>query len=208
MQTTPVPAVRARGLTKVYGSGPSAVRALDGVDVDFDAGAFTAIMGPSGSGKSTLLNILGILDAYDAGEYWLGAQLIRSLSETQAAQYRKGMAVFVHQKGGLMYEASIGGQKTVRGFDKERFAGDASLYGTAELRLHVGTFHWLLPGHYGISLFSDAGRVFVENESSDLWHSSVGGGVWFSLLQDVFVLNLSMAHSVEGNGVYLSTSFF
>ncbi|MEU4364416.1 ATP-binding cassette domain-containing protein, partial [Promicromonospora sp. NPDC023987] len=52
------PAVRARSLTKTYGKGEATVRALDGVDVDFEQGRFTAIMGPSGSGKSTLMHLL------------------------------------------------------------------------------------------------------------------------------------------------------
>ncbi len=66
MTTTPTatraPAVHARGLSKVYGSGDVAVHALRGVDVAFASGAFTAIMGPSGSGKSTLMHLLAGLD--------------------------------------------------------------------------------------------------------------------------------------------------
>ena len=58
-------AVRAIGLRKTYGHGDTAVRALDGVDVDFAAGRFTAIMGPSGSGKSTLMHCLAGLDTLD-----------------------------------------------------------------------------------------------------------------------------------------------
>jgi putative ABC transport system ATP-binding protein len=57
----------ARGLTKVYGTGPSAVHALRGVDLDLAEGEITVLLGASGSGKSTLLNILGGLDAPSAG---------------------------------------------------------------------------------------------------------------------------------------------
>ena len=62
------PAVRARSLSKLYGRGEATVRALDGVDVDFEAGAFTAIMGPSGSGKSTLMHVLAGLDTATSGQ--------------------------------------------------------------------------------------------------------------------------------------------
>src|SRR5215470_4761566 len=59
-------------------------------------------MGASGSGKSTLLNIIGILDDYDSGEYWLGDTLIRSLSETKAAHYRNRFIGFVFQSFNLL----------------------------------------------------------------------------------------------------------
>lgn len=59
--------VSLRGVTKVYGSGDTQVRALDGVDVDFMSGQFTAIMGPSGSGKSTMLHVLAGLDTPPRG---------------------------------------------------------------------------------------------------------------------------------------------
>ena len=61
------PAVRARSLRKTYGAGEAAVHALDGVDVDFERGHFTAIMGPSGSGKSTLMHLLAGLDTATSG---------------------------------------------------------------------------------------------------------------------------------------------
>src|SRR5690348_9996735 len=59
-------------------------------------------MGASGSGKSTLLNILGILDDYDSGEYWLGDTLIRNLSERKAASYRNRFIGFLFQSFNLM----------------------------------------------------------------------------------------------------------
>ena len=64
----PTAAVRAVGLRKTYGRGDTAVHALDGVDVDFAAGRFTAIMGPSGSGKSTLMHVAAGLDTVTSGQ--------------------------------------------------------------------------------------------------------------------------------------------
>ncbi|MCW2778848.1 MAG: transporter related, partial [Frankiales bacterium] len=69
---TPRPAARCLELVKTYGSGDTAVHALAGVTLQFDEGAFTAIMGPSGSGKSTLMHVMAGLDSATAGEAWIG----------------------------------------------------------------------------------------------------------------------------------------
>lgn len=66
------PAARAEDLTKVYGAGDTAVRALDGVTASFAAGKFTAIIGPSGWGKSTLMRAIAGLDAATSGAVWIG----------------------------------------------------------------------------------------------------------------------------------------
>jgi putative ABC transport system ATP-binding protein len=75
---------------------------LKGLDLDIIEGEMVSVMGSSGSGKSTLLNILGILDTYDAGEYYLGGQLIRDLSESRAADLRNRMIGFVFQSFNLI----------------------------------------------------------------------------------------------------------
>ncbi len=75
---------------------------LRSVDLHIKEGEFVSIMGSSGSGKSTLLNVLGILDDYDSGEYWLGDTLIRDLSQRKAAQYRNIFIGFVFQSFNLL----------------------------------------------------------------------------------------------------------
>ena len=75
---------------------------LKGIDLDIHRGEFVSIMGSSGSGKSTLLNILGILDNYDTGEYYLNNTLIRDLGETKAAEYRNRMIGFIFQSFNLI----------------------------------------------------------------------------------------------------------
>ena len=97
-----VPAVSARGLVKTYGLGEATVRALDGVDVDFTAGAFTAIMGPSGSGKSTLMHCLAGLDTADAGHISLGGQQITGLGDTALTRLRRDRIGFVFQAFNLV----------------------------------------------------------------------------------------------------------
>jgi len=97
-----VAAARARGLAKVYGTGEATVRALDGVDVDFATGAFTAIMGPSGSGKSTLMHLLAGLDTASSGSAWLGDTEITSLGDTALTRLRRDRIGFVFQSFNLL----------------------------------------------------------------------------------------------------------
>lgn len=75
---------------------------LKGINLTIEQGEYVAIMGVSGSGKSTLLNILGILDSYDEGDYFLNGKLIKNLSERQAAKYRNEMIGFVFQSFNLI----------------------------------------------------------------------------------------------------------
>ena len=90
-----------KDVNKTY-FGAQPLHVLRGIDLHIGEGEFVSIMGASGSGKSTLLNILGILDNYDSGEYWLGGQLIRDLSETRAAEYRNRMIGFIFQSFNLI----------------------------------------------------------------------------------------------------------
>jgi putative ABC transport system ATP-binding protein len=96
--------VRARGLSKEYGSGEGLVRAVDEVDLEVAPGEAVAIMGPSGCGKSTLLHLLGGLDRPSAGELWLAGKRIDRLSERGLAQFRRHDVGFVFQAFHLMDE--------------------------------------------------------------------------------------------------------
>ena len=82
--------------------GAQPLHVLKGISLDIEAGEFVSIMGASGSGKSTLLNILGILDNYDSGAYWLDGTLIKDLSERKAAEYRNRMIGFIFQSFNLI----------------------------------------------------------------------------------------------------------
>ena len=95
-------AVRATGLTKVYGSGETAVHALAGVDVAFDRGGFTAIMGPSGSGKSTLMHCLAGLDSATAGQVFLGDTQLTGLRDDELTRLRRDRIGFVFQAFNLL----------------------------------------------------------------------------------------------------------
>jgi putative ABC transport system ATP-binding protein len=82
--------------------GSNSLHVLKGLDLDIDEGEFVSIMGSSGSGKSTLLNILGILDDYDEGSYYLGGRLMQGLNETKAAMTRNEMIGFIFQSFNLI----------------------------------------------------------------------------------------------------------
>ncbi|WP_432940527.1 ABC transporter ATP-binding protein [Kribbella sp. CA-253562] len=94
--------VQLTDVRKVYGTGPSAVTALDGVSYDFAEGSFTAVMGPSGSGKSTLLHCAAGLDAPSAGEVHLAGTALRGLDETALTKLRREHVAFVFQAFNLM----------------------------------------------------------------------------------------------------------
>ncbi len=99
---TTAAAVRAVALTKVYGSGAAAVRALDAVTAEFAEARFTAIMGPSGSGKSTLLHCLAGLDAPTSGQVFLGDAELGALSDIQLTKLRRDRIGFVFQSFNLL----------------------------------------------------------------------------------------------------------
>ncbi len=96
-----MPVIELKNIHKTYHAG-TPLHVLKGINLTIDSGEFMSIMGASGSGKSTLLNILGILDNYDEGEYYLDGELIRNLSETQSAKLRNLKIGFVFQSFNLL----------------------------------------------------------------------------------------------------------
>ena len=112
------------------------------------------------------------------------------------------------------YEAAyLGGSTSIRGYDKQRFAGDASLYANSELRLYLGTFKFLVPVMFGPLAFVETGRVFYDGEDSDRWHTGYGGGLWFGFIESRYALSVAVGKGVDSArltddiGIYVRTGF-
>ncbi len=105
--------------------------------------------------------------------------------------------------------AYLGGPKNLRGFRQDRFGGDASTYGNAELRFALFDVKILVPGEFGLFGAADAGRVFFDGDPNDAdkWHTAVGGGFWLSFLERLQSLSVAIMHGDDLTGVYLSAGF-
>jgi putative ABC transport system ATP-binding protein len=123
------PAARIVTGVKVYGTGATAVRALDGVSADFGAGQFTAVMGPSGSGKSTTLHCLAGLDRLTSGQVLLGDVDLGTLDDKGMTLLRRERIGFVFQafnliptltaRENILLPLTLGGKKPARGWLRE-----------------------------------------------------------------------------------------
>ena len=136
--------IELRDVNKTY-YGAQPLHVLKGIDLSIDRGEFVSIMGASGSGKSTLLNILGILDNYDTGDYYIDGRLIKGLSEKQAADYRNRLIGFIFQSFNL-----IGFKTAVENVELPLFYQGVGRHKRHEMAMHylekLGLADWA--GHY------------------------------------------------------------
>ncbi len=93
----------------------------------------------------------------------------------------------------------LGGSRSLRGYEENRFAGSAALWGNAELRMKLFDYRILVPGSVGVMGLADAGRVWLNGEEADEWHTAYGGGLTVSFVKPENVLVLSVVHSKEKN---------
>jgi hypothetical protein len=103
--------------------------------------------------------------------------------------------------------AFIGGSDSVRGYDRNRFAGDSSAYGNVQAMVDLFNLNLILPLRMGVLGLVDSGRVWVDGEASDKWHSSVGGGIYIRLITTDLVAHGLIAHGDEGTKVYANIGF-
>ena len=137
------PIIRVENVTKIYGSGETAVRALNSLSVDVQTGEFVAVMGPSGCGKSTLLNMLGALDQPTEGRVWVAGEDLSSLKDVD--RFRARTVGFVFQLHNLLptmtahenVEVPLQGQQRNRKERKERAAHLLELVGLEDRSGHL-----------------------------------------------------------------------
>jgi len=103
--------------------------------------------------------------------------------------------------------AFIGGPSSVRGYYQQRFAGDASLSGSAELRVTLARTHGFLPAYWGLFGNTDAGRVYLDGRSPGGWHTGTGGGVWLALLDRANTAAIGVTKSSEQTSVHAGLGF-
>jgi outer membrane protein assembly factor BamA len=103
--------------------------------------------------------------------------------------------------------AFLGGSDNLRGYNRERFAGNAALFGSAEWRVYLFPYDLIVPAQFGVSVFTDFGRVYYPGEQSNKVHQSYGGGLWTYFTERQYLGNLSIAKSEEELAFYLSLGF-
>jgi hypothetical protein len=101
----------------------------------------------------------------------------------------------------------FGGSQAVRGLLQNRYAGDAALYGNAEIRTRLGRIKILIPAEVGVLALADVGRVFLDGEDSSTWHPGYGGGLWLAFLNRQNVVSIVGAESEGRVGLYIRMGF-
>lgn len=133
------------------------------------------------------------------GRTYLSGEYITNFTLALRAYSEIGWGNYPFYKG-----ASIGGKKTLRGFSRDRYVGDVALLGSIELRYYLAKVYFLIPFKMGMNLFTDTGRVFYKGEKSFKWHTSFGGGFWFSIDDRAINFSLNLSKSTETLRFYLN----
>jgi len=147
-----------------------------------------------------------VSDTYGAGQAVADAFVSAPLPTTPTLALRAG-GRRVWGSFPFFESAFLGGASTLAGYHSHRFAGDASLYGGAQLRLTMGKAFVALPAEWGIYGGGDVGRVYVDGESPGGWHGSGGGGLWLAFLDRRNTMSVGVASSTEGTLVEVGTAF-
>jgi hypothetical protein len=148
----------------------------------------------------------GWVEGQAAGFWTAGSHGRATLAVRAGSKHMFGDYPF-HNAAAIGGGGFLSGLDAVRGLHANRFIGDTSVYGNAELRLYVSRFFLALPGEWGLFGFGDVGRVWLEGESSDTWHPSWGGGIWLGLLSRANAVAVTFAKSDERTAVYVRAGF-
>lgn len=104
----------------------------------------------------------------------------------------------------FIHSAFVGGENNLRGYNRERFSGESSIFAQSEIRTHVAKVKVILPSNFGLNLFYELGRVYSKLESNKL-HASYGFGFWLSYLNRALTLSFTTAFSKEEEYYYFDT---
>ncbi len=148
-----------------------------------------------------------VTNTYGAVEAEAATFLTANMVTTPTLALRAGGRNVWGSRFPFQQSAFIGGHSSVRGFFQQRFAGDASVFGNAEVRLTIATTYRILPGIWGLFVNADAGRVYVDGDSPGGWHTSGGGGIWLAVLDRSNTVTFGIAASEERTAFYLGTGF-
>ena len=105
------------------------------------------------------------------------------------------------------YDSAFIGGSTVRGLRANRFAGESSAYGNVEILARIGSLGIVVPGRWGIFVRADAGRVWLDGEDSNIWHSGYGGGLWWAPWNLTNAIRIYGAKSDEQTALYVLLGF-
>jgi len=147
--------------------------------------------------------LLDIMDTYYKGEFDFRLYLPLSSERYNVLALRTGGSG-VTDNYPFYASAMIGGDNSLRGYNRERFAGDAALFFQSELRTYLTDIKIIINGEIGFSLLAETGRVFTQNYSNK-WHQSYGGGLWTSFLEKKLIVSISAAFSNEATMVYFDS---
>ncbi len=179
-------------------SNPAAGYPTKGFLIDLKAKLSPPILDATGVYGSVEGSVAGFISFFDKGRL--------ALSLRAGGVYTFGDVPYfaaAYIGGGRAFS----GDASVRGLRAQRFAGDASVYGNADVRLFLFRANLGLPVEIGLFGFGDVGRVFLEDESSNKWHPSGGGGIWFAPLARTNTISTSIAVSEEAVLFYLRAGF-
>lgn len=168
--------------------------------------------GAPASGYHIQTNIRVFPAVWDVESSFMHADAMVSTYYSPQMQFEPTLAVRVGAQkvwGTFPFQESafLGGFSNLRGWQRERFAGDAALYGNLDLRLFLSRFFLSVPGRLGVFGLVDAGRVYVDGASPGGWHTGVGGGVWFSLLNPENLISIGIAVNEERTAFFVRGGF-
>lgn len=156
-------------------------------------------------GGRVMPSIWDVSSTYGAAHAALSAQLAAGGSLQPSLSLRlRGEQIF--GTAPFFDLATIGGAGSLRGFSEHRFRGDKSLVASTEARIRLARGMLVVPADIGLLGIGDVGRVYVDDDSSDVWHGAAGGGLWISWLNGAGSLAISVVKSSERTLLYAGST--